>query len=228
MKKNLLLLHGALGSKKQFEVLKPLLENDFHVYDLNFGGHGGAPAATDFSISGFTSELIDFVESKGLEKLHVFGYSMGGYVALNAANKIPEKIVKITTLGTKFNWNKASTEKEVKMLNPQVMEEKVPHFANKLKEDHLPADWKLLVADTASMMMKLSEGEQLVSDDFKKIRTSVTLGLGSLDKMVTREETLETESLLSNGAFVELEGVKHPIESVEVQKLSEFLRHSFL
>lgn len=228
MKKNLLLLHGALGSKKQFEVLKPLLENEFDIYDFNFSGHGGEPRAKEFSVNAFSSELITFIENHNLPNLHIFGYSMGGYIALKAALQIPEKILKIVTLGTKFDWSKEATGKEIKMLNPDVIETKVPQFANKLKEDHAPEDWKVIMKDTANLMIKLSEGEQLQPDEFSKIHTNITLGLGKSDKMVSKEETIDVCSLLPNGEFVELENVKHPIESIDPEQLANYLKEVFL
>ena len=61
----------------------------------------------------------------------------------------------IVTFGTKFNWSKEAAAKEVKMLNPEVIEEKVPKFAQMLKDTHAPNDWKTLLHKTAAMMKGL-------------------------------------------------------------------------
>ncbi|MFT5858564.1 MAG: hypothetical protein ACI865_000652 [Flavobacteriaceae bacterium] len=50
MKPNLILLLGALGSEKQFNFLKPLLEKTFDVHTMNFDGHGGRATSSDYSI----------------------------------------------------------------------------------------------------------------------------------------------------------------------------------
>ena len=95
MKEQLLLLHGALGSTAPFDsIIKPL-ENTYEVYTLNFDGHGGEPIPEHFSIDLFTNNVIDFLNTKAIDNITVFGYSMGGYVALNAALKVPQKIKKI-------------------------------------------------------------------------------------------------------------------------------------
>ena len=39
--KNLLVLHGAIGSKSQFDSIASLLDNQFDIHLLNFSGHGG-------------------------------------------------------------------------------------------------------------------------------------------------------------------------------------------
>lgn len=133
MKKTLLLLHGALGSKQQFAELKKQLSDEFELYDLNFDGHGGSTTDEAFSIALFTQNALAFMDAQGLEQVAIFGYSMGGYVALNMALKHPNRVRQIITLGTKFDWTIESASREVKMLNPAVIEAKVPHFAQKLK-----------------------------------------------------------------------------------------------
>lgn len=66
MKPKLLLLHGALGSKKQFESLKTVLKDKFDIYDFNFEGHGGVKSDKDFSIQLFTDNVVDFMTNNKL------------------------------------------------------------------------------------------------------------------------------------------------------------------
>lgn len=215
MKSKLLLLHGALGSKKQFAGIKELLADKFDVYDMNFEGHGGLDSDNDFSIQLFTENTKHFIENNGLEKVNIFGYSMGGYVALNTALLYPNLINKIITLGTKFDWNPTSSANEVKMLNPSKIKEKIPHFAEKLKQEHAPANWETVMKKTAGMMLNLGNKSALKEDDFKKIQHDVTIGIGSKDRMVSYEESENTSSLLANGKLVLLESVPHPIDRID-------------
>ncbi|MCI4670487.1 MAG: alpha/beta hydrolase [Bacteroidia bacterium] len=223
-KAKLILLHGALGSKKQFEPLKDLLKNEFDLYDLNFEGHGGKPFQHPYSIDAFTNNLKTFVEEEKLSHVDIFGYSMGGYVALNFSFKNPSWLGKIITLGTKFDWSPEAAEKEIKMLNPEKIEEKVPGFAEKLRKEHAPLDWKEVVRNTASMMREMGAGAKLEMGDFEKIATQVSLGLGENDKMVSLEETRSLAEKLPNGKIVRLKDVPHPIEKVDPQILATFIR----
>ncbi len=223
MKEKLLLLHGALGSKAQFHSIIEPLEKTFEVFTLNFDGHGGEPIPKYFSIELFTKNVIDFINAKAIDKVTIFGYSMGGYVALNAALQIPEKIKKVITLGTKFDWSIASAEKEVKLLNPVVIEEKVPKFAQKLSLEHQPEDWKSVMQKTAQMMMSMAKGAKLMDIDFKIIDIPVVLGIGSLDHMVSYEETEHVAKLLPNSELIHLEGVKHPIDVVNKELLLNYI-----
>lgn len=84
--KNLLLLHGAIGSKSQFDSIKVELGNDFNVFTFNFPGHGGEVIPDGgFSIEMFAETVVDFLDSNSLDKVSIFGYSMGGYVGMYLA-----------------------------------------------------------------------------------------------------------------------------------------------
>jgi esterase/lipase len=224
MKENLLLLHGALGSKNQFESVKELLEEDFVVHSLNFDGHGGSVSTKEFSIQQFTENVIDYLEANSMDEVIIFGYSMGGYVALNAALQIPEKIKRIITLGTKFRWDIVSVERETKMLDPIKTEQKVPLFAEKLKQEHYPQDWKLIMQKTATMMVNMAKGAKLVDSDFKKINQPVIIGVGSLDNMVSYEESEYVAALIPNSKLIQLEGIKHPIDTIETGELVQYIK----
>ena len=223
MKEKLLLLHGALGSKNQFNTIKDKLQDFFEVHVLNFEGHGGRETRKAFSIKLFTENVIHYLEEASIEEANIFGYSMGGYVALNTALSIPPKIKKIMTLGTKFKWDIESAEKEVKMLNPIKIEEKVPHFAEKLKREHQPQDWKIIMEKTASMMLDMANGAKLEDADFKKIKQPVTIGIGTLDNMVSYEESEQVAKLLPHAKLMRLNDVKHPIEKIATEELLHYI-----
>jgi len=227
-KQKLLVLHGALGSQAQLKPLKNALEDSFEVHTLNFTGHGGRNfGEADFSIDQFTKDVLDYLDEKDVDKINVFGYSMGGYVALNLAEKFPDRVAKIFTLATKFAWSIESASKEVKMLNPNLMEEKVPAFAAILKERHAPLDWKLHLNKTAEMMLALGNGLGLSTEDFGTISNEVLITVGSKDRMVSQEESEIVANVLPNGDFEVLEGFKHPIEQVDLKVLSEKIKSFF-
>lgn len=222
MNQKLLLLHGALGSAEQLSPLKQALEPYFEVHTLNFEGHGGrATEAANFSIDCFTENVLEYLNKNKIAKIDILGYSMGGYVALNLALKHPSKVFRIFTLATKFAWSAESASKEVKMLDPVVIEKKVPAFAETLKERHAPLDWKVHLSKTAAMMLALGNGAKLSTEDFQKIQHRVLLTVGSKDRMVSEEETRAVANTLPNGTFKLLEGVKHPIEQVDVKTFSQ-------
>ena len=218
MKAPLLLLHGALGSASQFSELEKLLENDFEVFKIDFSGHGKNelhPAS--ISIELFTTDVLNFMAENNIESVHIFGYSMGGFVALILALQHPEKVKNIFTLATKFNWTKESAETEIKFLNPEKIKEKVPAFATHLHSLH-GNKWEKLIQQTAEMMLQLGTANPLSFSELAKIKTKVLLALGDSDKMVAVQETLDAQASLKNSTFHIFQNTPHPWEQVN-QKL---------
>lgn len=222
-KSHLLLLHGALGTEKQLKPLQTLLSHSFEVTTINFEGHGGRSPSKTFSIDLFTENAIRFLKENNIESTHIFGYSMGGYVALNMAKKHPAFVQSIITLGTKFNWTKETAEKEIRFLDPNAIEEKVPRFAKKLEEDHAPNDWKVLLKKTAEMMIGLGSGLRLTDTDLSSISHRTLICLGSLDTMVTIEESEQAAKQLKNGHFKIITDFEHPIEKIDAKLFASII-----
>lgn len=222
-KQQILLLHGALGSKKQFTPLIKMLDKNFDVHSLDFSGHGEKEITTSFSMSLFMENVKSYVKEKGLDKISIFGYSMGGYVALKLAASGETFIHRIYTLGTKFDWSETSTAMEVRKLNPEKIAEKVPHFANSLEQEH-GKNWKEVVRQTAKMMQRLSEKEHLTAADLKKVATPVKVLLGDNDEMVSKEETLWAVEHLANATFIQLENCAHPLHKVPIDQVANIIQ----
>jgi len=80
---NLILLHGALGSPDDLLPLTHALKRtNLDVYTLSFSGHGKLPFHAAFGIEQFAKELETFILKNNLSSSCVFGYSMGGFVAM--------------------------------------------------------------------------------------------------------------------------------------------------
>lgn len=218
--KNIILLHGALGSSEDLAPLSAVLENlGLSVHPLSFSGHGTKPFGSSFGIQQFALELKEFIRSRNLQEVSVFGYSMGGFVALYLASGEKTLIRKIITLGTKFNWSQASVEKETKLLDPALMLEKVPAFAAMLEKKH-GGSWKELVTRTAEMMREISAKEFLRAGTISSLELPVLLGLGDRDQMVSLEETMSVYKALPQGAMYMLPGTRHQLEAAPVDLLS--------
>lgn len=216
-----LLLHGALGSKTQLDPLKSELEKKGRrVYSINFSGHSGEPFSETFGIETFAHNIGTFLAENSLSAVDIFGYSMGGYVALWFAYLNPAKVGRIVTLGTKFDWNLESAEKETKKLNAEKIEEKVPAFARILQNRHAPNDWKELLAKTSAMMKKLGADPLLSKEILASIRNEIQVLLGDQDDMADRSYSEEVSRILANATFTLLQETPHPIEKVDLSHIT--------
>jgi len=217
----ILILHGALGSASQLEPVKSMLEtNGNEVHSLNFSGHEGAPFQTNFGIEQFAEDSVQYLQQVQLKQVDIFGYSMGGYVAIWIAKKYPDRVGKIITLGTKFDWSIESASKEVKKLNAEKILEKIPAFARILEHRHAPNDWKILLQRTADMMLALGKNPLITKEVLQTIRHQTMICLGDQDDMADRSYSEQVADFLPNGKFCLLDNTPHPIEKVDLKKLS--------
>lgn len=220
-----LLLHGALGAQQQLEPLEHVLKKLGHdVYKLNFNGHGGAPFSSQtFGIESFAADLASFIQTHSLVKPAVFGYSMGGYVALWLAHQQPGLLGRIVTLGTKFDWDASSAERETRKLNPGKITEKVPAFARLLEHRHAPNDWRELLQKTATMMRALGDDPLITPPVASAVNNPTLVLLGDHDDMADRNYSGQVARWLPGGKFKLLENTPHPIEKVDLDMLAGLL-----
>lgn len=224
----LFLLHGALYISGEFAPLANLLSDRFDLHTLDFSGHGAAPMPQEpFAIRLFAHDVLRKMDEAGVEKANIFGFSMGGYVGLYLARFHPERIGRVMTLGTKLDWNPETSAREVKMLDPVKIAEKVPAFAQVLRNRHGAERWETVLEKTAEMMLNLGEAPELPWDEFAAVAQPVRLGLGDRDPMVSVEETVRAYRLLPAGELYILPGVGHPLEKAPAEKLAREIAEFF-
>jgi len=227
MKPDLILMHGALGNESHFDKLKEQLKDYFNVHSFSFSGHGTDSIESEFSIELFESDLRNFYSKNKIDKAFLFGYSMGGYVALRFAIHNPEKVRRIFTYGTKFNWNPESSRTEAAMLNPEKIEEKVPKFAEGLSK-LFGENWKNVTRKTAYMMLDLGDNPRLNKDNLKLIGVPVKIAIGTKDHMVSMEESMEASESINNSNLEVFENGPHLLGLIDQQDLAKRLKTYFI
>ncbi len=221
--KNIILLHGAIGSHEQLNPLvHELKQLGYNVFSFSFSGHGESPFQKEFSIPQFAKELLEFINHNKLQKVDVFGYSMGGYVALYLSTLHPNTIGKIITLGTKFTWDPLIAQNEIKQLQPELIKLKIPKFAQALEQRH-GKDWETLLSHTSKLMIGLGDSNLLNADTFQKIKNKVYIGLANNDTMVSDGETQLVADAIVNSERFWVQEAKHPIETVNPVDLANVI-----
>lgn len=221
--KNLIFLHGALGHSDIFEPFTKELSNYFTVYTPLFSGHGDLEIPENgITIEKYTHELKEFIEKKNLNDVYIFGHSMGGYVALCYALENQKNLNSIMTLGTKFDWTEEQASKESKMLNPDVIVEKVPKYTELLEHQH-GEKWKQLLPAIAEMMISLGKNPPL-KNNLTTIHIPVQIMIGDKDTMVTIEESTEVYNNLPNAKLAILPDTKHPLDKVQRDLLLDVMK----
>lgn len=89
------LVHGLGSRAEDWANLMPQLKQaGFHVYALDLLGYGRSarPANATYSVSEEAQYVEDFITQRGLEKVDLVGWSMGGWVAMRVALDQPQRI----------------------------------------------------------------------------------------------------------------------------------------
>jgi pimeloyl-ACP methyl ester carboxylesterase len=221
----LILIHGALGAASQMTPLAEAVRQRVQTHILELEGHGETPSPhTHFSIDQFAEQLRRFIASNSLAPARIFGYSMGGYVALRLASQQPDLIASIATLGTKLDWSPESAARETSRLDPATIRAKVPKFADTLEQRHAKSGgWEQMLARTADLMKGLGANPLVDAAAFARITVRVRLMVGDRDAVVTVDETTRGARALPAGELAVLPGTPHPIEQVHVPLLASLL-----
>ncbi|MCX6351875.1 MAG: alpha/beta fold hydrolase [Bacteroidetes bacterium] len=159
---NLLLLHGALASHSQFNALKDSLKYTYNILSFDFSGHGNGAPTDAFTMEVFCDDIKKYLDEHFVQTTNIFGYSMGGYAALCFAQKYPNRVKKLITLGTNIFWESDYAKEEIDKLDPAKILEKVPAFAKDLERRHGANDWKKVLFKTAEMMVYLANEKPLL------------------------------------------------------------------
>ena len=225
IQKTVLFLHGALGSSQDLAALMDYVkENGHNVLTFDFSGHGlQSKWPEEFRIDLFARQLDQYLKDRELHNIVVFGYSMGGYVALyHKANFEDSPLAQIITYGTKFNWSENSVARELPMLDPELLQGKFPQLVEALKAKHGDR-WKSLLHSTAHLMQNLEKLDGLTREDLSDIEIPVTLILGDQDRMVSTEETHLTSTWLRRSQYKTLTHSKHELERSNLRELAEII-----
>ncbi len=222
MKKKLILLHGAIGSKEEFTSLTTKLNNQYDVLALNFPGHGQEPFSNElFSIELFCQHVLPYIESEK-EPITLLGYSLGGYVALLLAAKYPDKIESVITFATIFDWSEMQSEKQIRQINPEKIEEKVPAFAKHLEKVH-GSEWKKVLTNTHHLLAELGKNPLLNEEVFARINQKVIITVGDRDALVSIEESIKTYKVIKNASLAVFPNTGHPIQNLNMNYLADLL-----
>ncbi|MCF8237603.1 MAG: alpha/beta hydrolase [Saprospiraceae bacterium] len=225
MSQPLVLLHGALGSSEQMHAFADMLQGDFKVHTWDFPGHGGmAVPNAGYAMTELVEALESWLSTTFDVPVILFGYSMGGYAATVLACRRPELISHIITLGTKWSWSPEIVAREVKLLDPNVIQEKVPALVTLLTDRHTPQEWTDILHATRRLLERLGQDPLIGPSDLEGCSVPVDVLWGTEDRMISREESEETARILPNGQFYTLEGQRHPFEQVDINMLREMIR----
>ncbi|PWH14069.1 MAG: alpha/beta hydrolase [Anaerolineae bacterium] len=99
--KPILLLHGWLGSWGLWQETMSYLGRFYRTYAMDFWGFGESGKKRDtYHVNDFVSMVDQFMEQLGIQNAPLVGHSMGGTVSLMTAIRFPQRVEKVTVIGS--------------------------------------------------------------------------------------------------------------------------------
>lgn len=95
----ILLLNGGMMSIAAWEPFAQRLEPEFRVVRCDFRGQMLSPGEEP-CLEGHVADVIDLLDSLGLERVHVAGTSFGGIVGLLLAARHPDRFLSLAAIAT--------------------------------------------------------------------------------------------------------------------------------
>jgi pimeloyl-ACP methyl ester carboxylesterase len=119
MEKNVMLLHGFGEDHRVFDLITPLLKQDFTIYTPDLPGSGSLATEEALpDLEKMADWLAAFANTKGLETFVLLGHSMGGYIALAFAEKYAHRLTGLGLLhSTAYADSEAKKEMRHKAIN---------------------------------------------------------------------------------------------------------------
>ncbi|MEY3774620.1 MAG: hypothetical protein RLZZ129_1400 [Verrucomicrobiota bacterium] len=91
----LVILHGLLGSSRNWQTAGRDLSAHYHVHALDARNHGGSPHAEPMDYPAMAADVLAWLDAQGLARVTLLGHSMGGKTAMLLACRQPERVERV-------------------------------------------------------------------------------------------------------------------------------------
>lgn len=206
---NLILVHGALGNANEFQAINSKLSEKYNVLLYEIPHHGNrSKSEVEFNIDELTKDLERFISVVG--RSYIYGFSLGGYIALNLAQNGCRFVKGIITQGTKLDWSPASAKIEIQALDIDSLQSKAKPFYDYLFSLH-GTYLSQLLDKTADFMLELGDSPSISKHSVSLINCPVRMIRGGKDRMVSKAETLSICESIPNSYYFEVPSFIHPL-----------------
>jgi pimeloyl-ACP methyl ester carboxylesterase len=207
--KPIVLIHGFAGGKEYWDKVLPDLAKENRVIALDLPGHGGSGMEKEsYSIEDMADVIKDFLDHLGLEKVTMFGHSLGGYITLAFAELYPQYLNGFSLVHSTANADTDEAKKGRDTNSKKILEEGPASFIDGLSKKLFSPDNLELnmdeIAETVKIGLKTSVKGLVSALTAMKNRPDrnyvleetelpVLLAAGELDQIIPPEKTFTVD-----------------------------------
>jgi 3-oxoadipate enol-lactonase len=158
----IILIHGFPLNKTMWNKQVGKLKSNYRVIAYDIRGHGNSDAGDDdFSIALFVNDLLSLMDALKIDKTILCGFSMGGYIALNAIENYPERFNALLLCDTNCTADLPEAKEKRMEAIESIKEKGLEQYAEEsLKKLFAPISFSKHIEEIAAvreMIMKTSE-----------------------------------------------------------------------
>lgn len=102
---NLILVHGYSDNPHAFDDLAAALGGQFRIVAYARRGHGQSGKEGPYDLATITEDLRALMDSLGIARAHLAGWSMGGNEVTAMAGRHPDRVDRIVYLDAGYDWS---------------------------------------------------------------------------------------------------------------------------
>jgi methylmalonyl-CoA epimerase len=227
----LLVLHGALGSTElETRRLLPSLEPHFRTVAVDFAAHGRSDdfeAEEPLTMEFFAENAVAVLDHLGLQRANVFGFSMGGAVALYLAHRHPERVGRMVVHGVNVRWDAGEVAVMTGGMDPESLAGLNPRWADGLQRAHGEGRWKALGARMVRFTQALPD-RRFPDEALAAIAAPTLISHGDADRYFRLDHALHLWRTLPDAQLAVHPGLDHPIQGVHPARFAGMVRDFFL
>lgn len=186
-----ILIHGLSASSRWWHLNIDRLSDRFALYIIDLIGFGRSRGKQGFVLSESAALLARWMETIGLERAHIVGHSMGGYIAAHLAAEFPEKVDRLVLVDAAVPLPRKTRLQHLTQLSRE-LRYTPPQFLHLLATDAIIAGPRTVFSAANQLVVADLEPE------LSKIQAPVLLIWGANDPLVPPAIADRLEALIPN------------------------------
>jgi len=224
----LVMLHGGLGSIRDFDVLQEHVASDFRVIGIDFRGHGKSKLGDmPLSYAQYQSDVQDVLSYLGILKYSLFGFSDGGIVGYRLAAETQE-VTCLMTLGS--GWRLSANDPSIDILRGLTADFWSEKFADDVayyNASNPDPNFPNLVDVVKSVWLDTTEAGH-PANLVENIRCPTLIMRGDNDFLFSLEEAVALKAKISNASFANLPLTAHASHQESPELVAKIIKSFML
>ena len=213
-----MLIHGPFGThSSHWRTQIPLFSQYFRVIAMDLRGHGQTNnPADDLSLDLFAKDIFHLISGLNLGPSHIFGFSLGGVIALTIGIDYPDAVKSLVLWGVNHRPDERFLERI--SYEHELLED--PNRSKNLRKQHGRVYGEQNFDRLSQLLKREAFRRRIFSDEeIRNVKSSTLVCLGDRDQFVTLELGMELYRTLPNSSLYVIPGSGHILAG---EKLDSF------